>query len=127
MDTGLLAERFYYQALSVAPQIGKWRPTRLPPRSIFQREDNVERAGRPHWRPWGLVLGPVALCLGCAFSLWNTGSGEMRTLDLRRREAEGTEEKTAPLPQAPVERGSDTRGTVGAGAAPVHGEAGVCL
>lgn len=24
VDTELLAERFYYQALSVAPQIGKW-------------------------------------------------------------------------------------------------------
>lgn len=26
VDTELLAERFYYQALSVAPQIGKWTP-----------------------------------------------------------------------------------------------------
>lgn len=38
VDTELLAERFYYQALSVAPQIGKWSPARVPhPSSIFRR------------------------------------------------------------------------------------------
>lgn len=43
VDTELLAERFYYQALSVAPQIGKWTPAWVSqPSSIFQEDDNVE-------------------------------------------------------------------------------------
>ena len=38
VDTELLAERFYYQALSVAPQIGKWTPHwGLPTQQHFLR------------------------------------------------------------------------------------------
>lgn len=56
VDTELLAERFYYQALSVAPQIGKWRPTQASlTGSSFQQEDDIERAGRPHWLHWVLL------------------------------------------------------------------------
>lgn len=49
VDTELLAERFYYQALSVAPQIGKCSPSGASqPSSIFQEEDDaIEVAGRP--------------------------------------------------------------------------------
>uniref|UniRef100_A0A8C9JI41 Nonsense-mediated mRNA decay factor n=1 Tax=Panthera tigris altaica TaxID=74533 RepID=A0A8C9JI41_PANTA len=39
VDTELLAERFYYQALSVAPQIGKWHPRLgLPPHKYYNVE-----------------------------------------------------------------------------------------
>lgn len=73
VDTELLAERFYYQALSVAPQIGKWIPQLGPSNpAAFSKRKMVLRwqAGHAHFLQVVLVLGSFMLHLGSTFSLF---------------------------------------------------------
>lgn len=101
VDTELLAERFYYQALSVAPQIGKWtlawasQPASFPKRKIMLRW----QVGHTHspgpyltqfsWTsPWLCIL-PLVLHTQKMME----GEEKWESLELRRREAEEEEER----------------------------------
>lgn len=118
VDTELLAERFYYQALSVAPQIGKWHPdSGLPTQQFSNKKTTLRwqagRAGFPRSSPCSV---PSHFTLVVHSPPRNTCSREMRGPDPRRREAEGTEGKKAPLvPEVSVERGTYTSAVCVAG------------
>lgn len=86
MDTELLAERFYYQALSVAPQIGEWPHVGPPqPSGIFQAGDSASVAGGL----LSLCPGPPRSQSACASPV--ASSPMMHTQELGRSlEKEGT-------------------------------------
>lgn len=60
MDTELLAERFYYQALSVAPQIGEWPHAGPPSPAAFSKWGTVATWPAGHSR-FGQVLRTLSL------------------------------------------------------------------
>lgn len=107
VDTELLAERFYYQALSVAPQIGKWTLAwASQPSIISQDEDDVEVAGRPTYFPWdfpSLSSFVLHLCYVCSSFVMPSnkmveGEEKWERFELRRREAEEKERRWLSCP-----------------------------